>query len=119
MSEFELGDALVIVHPRLTQTLEQSIAEILAPALRQAAARSSQLVGCAPSLCDLSGADWRQLLHDLPSGEAPIRELLSARPGPVLHFGTAPVAIALELGRRLGPTHRVLAYYDGLRVPRR
>src|SRR5436190_21635724 len=111
MSDSALGDALVIVHPLLAPILEQNIAEMLAPAIWRTTTRSSLYTSARLPLCDLPDADWRQLLHESGRGERELLQLFSARSGPAIYFGTAPVPIALELGRRLGPTHRVLAYY--------
>ena len=115
MSDLELGDALVIVHPLLSPVVEQNITEMLAPAIWRTTTRSSLFTNAALRLCDLPDADWRQLLHE-PGRDEQLQKLFSARSGPALYFGMAPMPIALELGQRLGPTHRVLAYYDGPRV---
>ncbi len=115
-SDFELGDALVIVHPLLPPVLEQNIAEVLAPAIWRATTSSSASALSKLRLCDLSDADWRQLLHDAEQGDLQLHRLFSARSGPAIYFGMAPMPVALELGRRLGPTHRVLAYYAGPNV---
>jgi hypothetical protein len=116
MSDAALGDALVIVHPLLAPVLEQNIAEVLAPAIWRAITRSALFANSQLRLCNLSDADWRQLLHESEAGESQLQQLFSARSGPSIYFGMAPLPVALELGRRLGPTHRVLAYYDGPRA---
>ena len=117
MSDFDLGEALVIVHPLLAPVLEQNIAEVVAPAIWRTATRSSRFT--APRLCALADADWRQLLHELDREDAQLREFFSARCGPAIYFGMASIPTALELGRRLGPTHRVLAYHGGPKPPGR
>jgi len=119
MNDSALGDALVIVHPLLAPALEQNIAQELAPAIWRTTARSSLYVNSRLPLCDLTYAEWRQLLDESGRGEAQLLQLFSPRSGPALYFGTAPVPVAIELGRRLGPTHRVLAYYSGPRPPGR
>jgi hypothetical protein len=116
MSDVALGDALVIVHPLLAPVLEQNIAEVLAPAIWRSITRSALFASSPLRLCDLSDADWRKLLHDEGTAELQLQQLFSARSGPAIYFGMAPLPVALELGRRLGPTHRVLAYYDGPRA---
>jgi hypothetical protein len=115
MSDSALGDALVIVHPLLAPILEQNIAQELAPAIWRTTTRSALFTNSRLPLCDLPDTDWRQLLQEGERGEPRLLQLFSARSGPALYFGTVPVPIALELGRRLGPTHRVLAYYSGPR----
>ena len=116
MSDVVLGDALVIVHPLLAPVLEQNIAEVLAPAIWKAISKSALFASSQLRLCDLSDADWRQILHEGGAGEQQLQQLFSPRSGPSIYFGMAPLPVALELGRRLGPTHRVLAYYDGPRA---
>jgi hypothetical protein len=118
MSDSALGDALVIVHPLLGPVLEQNIAEVLAPAIWRTATRSSLFANSEHRLCDLPDADWRQLLHESERGDRQLLQLFSAKSGPAIYFGMTSVPIALELGRRLGPTHRVLAYYGGPRPGR-
>jgi hypothetical protein len=103
----------VIVHPLLAPALERNIAEVMAPAIWRAINSSSHWVLSKPRLCDLSDADWRQLLHEAERGELQLHQFFAARSGPAIYFGMAPMPVALELGRRLGPTHRVLAYYEG------
>ena len=112
MSELDLGDALVIVHPLVAPALERNLTELLAPVIWQATTRSAPFTTAKLCLCGLSGAEWRQLLHDSGSDELPLQQLFSARGSPAVYFGLAPMPVALELGRRLGPTHRVLAYYS-------
>ena len=102
MSDSALGDALVIVHPLLAPVLEQNIAQELAPAIWRATTRSALITNTRLPLCDLPDADWRQLLREGERGEPRLLQLFS-------------VPIALEHGRRLGATHRVLAYYSGPR----
>jgi hypothetical protein len=121
MSESDLGDALVIVHPLLAPALEQNITEVLAPAIWRTATRSSLFANSELRLCNLSDADWRQILHEIAngSGESQLQQLFSSKSGPAIYFGMAPMPVALELGRRLGPTHRVLAYYSGPRPSER
>jgi hypothetical protein len=111
--ELDLGEALVIVHPLLAPALERNIAEELAPAIWRATTSSSRWSLSNLRLCNLSGAEWRQLLHDAEAGE--LEQLFPASSGPAIYFGMAPMPVALELGQRLGPTHRVLAYYGGPR----
>jgi hypothetical protein len=115
-SDLDLGDALVIVHPLLAPALERNIAEVMAPAIWRAITSSSHWTLSKPRLCDLSDADWRQLLHETERGDLPLHQLFSTSSGPAIYFGMAPMPVALELGRRLGPTHRVLAYYEGPNV---
>lgn len=115
MSDFDLGDALVIVHPRLAPILEKNIAEVVAPAIWRMVRTSSQLTSSPLRLGDLPDADWRQLLHGADPEDQRLQQLFPVRSGPAIYFGMAPMPVALELGRRLGPTHRVLAYYDGPR----
>ena len=118
MSDIELGDALVIVHPLLAPALERNIAEELAPAIWRATTRSSPHALSKFRLCDLSDADWHQLLFEAGRGEVQLQQLFSSKSGPAIYFGLAPMPVALELGRRLGPTHRVLAYYGGPKLSR-
>lgn len=114
--DLHLGEALVIVHPLLAPALERNIAEVMAPAIWRAITSSSHWVLSKPRLCDLSDADWRQLLHETERGDLPIRQMFPTSSGPAIYFGMASMPVALELGRRLGPTHRVLAYYEGPNV---
>jgi len=113
MSDVELGDALVIVHPLLAPVVDHNIAHVLAPAIWKAITGSSPFVRPTLRLGGLPAAEWRRLIHEGEREEAPLRQLFSAGSGPVIYFGMAPIPVALELGRRLGPTHRVLAYYGG------
>lgn len=113
MSDDELGDALVIVHPMLGPVPERHIAELLAPAIWRMNARSALYSRASLRLSGLPAADWRELLHNLGPDTGRLLEMFSPHTGPAIYFGTAPMPVALELGRRLGPTHRVLAYYSG------
>jgi hypothetical protein len=113
MSNLELGDALVIVHPRLAPILERNIAEVVAPAIWRTIKSSSLFANSKLRLGDLPDADWRRLLHEDGPAERQLQQMFSPGSGPAIYFGMAPMPVALELGRRLGPTHRVLAYYDG------
>lgn len=117
MSDSEPGEALVIVHPLLAPALERNIAEVLAPAIWRSTTAASLCTTAKLRLCNLSGADWHQLLHEIGPEDRQLQQLFSVRSGPAIYFGIAPVSIAIELGRRLGPTHRVLAYYGGARSP--
>lgn len=118
-SEQILGEALVIVHPLRAPALERSLAEALAPAIWRATASSSRFAGSEPRLCDLSAAEWRRVLHETEASDPELLRLFSARTGPAIYFGLAPLSVAFELGRRLGPTHRVLAYHEGPRPAER
>jgi hypothetical protein len=117
MSDADLGDALVIVHPLLAPVLDHNIAHVLAPAIWKAITGASPFVKPTLRLGGLPAAEWRQLIHDGEREDAPLRELFPAGSGPVIYFGMAPITVALELGKRLGPTHRVLAYYGGPQEP--
>lgn len=118
MSDVDLGDALVIVHPLLAPVMDQHIAHVLAPAIWKAITGSSPFVRPTLRLGGLPAAEWRRLIHGGEHEEERLRQLFSAASGPAIYFGMAPVPAALELGRRLGPTHRVLAYYGGPQSPR-
>jgi hypothetical protein len=113
MSDTNPGDALVIVHPLLAPILERNIVDMLAPAIWSVTTRSFPFANSKLRLCDLSDADWRRLLHESGNDERWLQQLFSAKSGPAIYFGMAPIPVALELGRRLGSTHRVLAYYGG------
>ena len=113
MNDLDLGDALVIVHPLFAPALERDIAEILAPALWRITKRSPYFVKSMLRLGGLTDGDWRQLLHDTSLDEWPLQQLFTGKSGPAIYFGMVPMPVAIELGRRLGATHRVLAYYDG------
>lgn len=106
----ELENAVVIAHPFLAPVQQNDIVDALAPATWTATTRSFRFGPARDGLGDLADADWQQLLEDLARDEFELQRILSSATGPVIYFGMAPIPITLELGRRIGPTRRIVAY---------
>ena len=106
----DLADAVVIVHPLLATVPEQELVGALAPAVWTPTTRTFRFAESTLRLSDLAEADWHRLLDELAREDAELQRQLSTTAGPVLYFGMAPIPIALELGRRLGPTRRIFAH---------
>ncbi len=106
----DLADAVVIVHPLLAPVPDSAMAEALSPAAWTASTRILRFAEANLQLSDLPDADWPSLVGDLERYEPELRGLLAASGGPIIYIGMAPIPIALELGRRLGSTRRVLAF---------
>lgn len=106
----DLADAVVIAHPVLAVVSEKAIADALAPAVWTAATRLFRFSDSNLKFSDLADVDWHQLLDELAKDEAELQQQLASCSGPVLYFGMAPIPITLELGRRLGPTRRLVAH---------
>lgn len=106
----DLVDAVVIVHPLLATVPEHELVGALAPAAWMPTTRTFRFAESTLRLSDLADADWHRLLDELAREDAELQRQLSTTAGPVLYFGMAPIPIALELGRRLGPTRRIVAH---------
>jgi hypothetical protein len=106
----DLADAVVIVHPLLATVPQHELVGALAPAAWTPTTRTLRFAASTLQLSDLADADWHRLLDELARDDAELQRQLSTTAGPVLYFGMAPIPIALELGRRLGPTRRIVAH---------
>lgn len=106
----DLADAVVIVHPLLATVSEHEFVGALAPAAWTPTTRTFRFTASTLRLSDLADADWHRLLDELAREDAELQQQLSTTVGPVLYFGMAPIPIALELGRRLGPTRRIVVH---------
>jgi len=106
----DLADAVVIVHPLLATVPEQELVGALAPAGWTPTTRTFRFSESTLRLSDLADADWHRLIDELAREDAGLQRQLSTTTGAVHYFGMAPIPIALELGRRLGPTRRIVAH---------
>lgn len=106
----DLADAVVIVHPLLATVPEHELVGALAPATWTPTTRTFRFAESTVRLSDLADADWHRLLDELAREDAELQRQLATSAGPVLYFGMAPIPISLELGRRLGPTRRLVAH---------
>jgi hypothetical protein len=106
----DLVDAVVIIHPLLASVPEQELVGSLEPATWTPTTRTFRFAESKLSLSELADVDWHRLLDELVREDGELQQLLSRAAGPVFYFGMAPIPIALELGRRLGPTRRIVAH---------
>lgn len=103
----DLADAVVIVHPCLAVVPEHEMVKALAPAALAISTRVFRFAGSHARLADLADADWQVLVNELGREEVELQRQLASTTGPAIYFGMAPIALTVELGRRLGPTRRV------------
>lgn len=111
MIDHMLTDALIIVHQALAAVSDADVEEALAPAKFTPTTRTARIDGTAFRLDRLAEEDW-DAAHDALVAELDARvvPMLDQCSGPVHYLGMPPIPLAIELGRRLGPTRRVVAY---------
>ena len=106
-----LSGATVVVYPLLTTITDHEIEDALAPAVFGAGTFKVQLGERPLQLSELADLDWGAA-HDGLTREIDARLIPAVKSGggPVYYFGMPPIPLAIELGSRLGPAQRVLAY---------
>jgi len=88
---------------------EHELVGALAPAAFMPTTRTFRFAESTLRLSELADADRHRLVDELAREDGELQRQLSTTAGPVVYFGMAPIPIALELGRRLGPTRRIVA----------
>lgn len=110
MSGFDLSNAVVIVHPALTPITDAALEEALAPAPFKPTTTHLRFAETKQDLAALADADWPRLSAELDAESARLHGALASSAGDIFYFGMAPIAIAIELGRRIGSTRRLRAF---------
>lgn len=106
-----LDRAIVVIHPLLAPITDADVTEALSPANFTATTRTVRFDGAMIPLAQLAEFDWAREAAALSRHfDNAIAPLFRGDHGDIHVFVMMPIPLGVELGRRFGPTRRVLAH---------